>query len=234
MRCTVQRRQRLGNVAPAHAERGGQGGPGGLPEAHHDAGRWMSRGEVGGRNQPMKAFLAAVLAAILIAVGSAFALDLLDRSAANVYRTHRATCEAHERGASDRIRVACGRPPRVDAPAGRPRVRGDDDARLDDGSAASGLVDSWTTRRRATAQSRWCPARRMRRRIAPPTPRSASAPSSWPERFGTGSASGKASASPRSPGTTTGISSCTTASPGSARSVTRSIRACSPIRSPTS
>jgi hypothetical protein len=35
----------------------------------------------------MKAFVAAVLAAILIAIGSAFALDLLDRSAANVYRT---------------------------------------------------------------------------------------------------------------------------------------------------
>ena len=47
----------------------------------------MSRGAVGGRDQPMKPFLAAVLAAILIAIGSAFALDLLDRSAANVYRT---------------------------------------------------------------------------------------------------------------------------------------------------
>ena len=31
--------------------------------------------------------VAAVLAAILIAIGSAFGLDLLDRSAANVYRT---------------------------------------------------------------------------------------------------------------------------------------------------
>ena len=35
----------------------------------------------------MKAFLAAVLAAILIALGSAYALDRLDRSSANVYRT---------------------------------------------------------------------------------------------------------------------------------------------------
>jgi hypothetical protein len=35
----------------------------------------------------MKAFLAAVLAAILIAIASAFALDWLDRSSANVYRT---------------------------------------------------------------------------------------------------------------------------------------------------
>lgn len=35
----------------------------------------------------MKAFLAAIVAAILIAIGSAFALDVLDRSAANVYRT---------------------------------------------------------------------------------------------------------------------------------------------------
>lgn len=35
----------------------------------------------------MKAFLAAVVAAILIAIGSAFALSLLDRSAATVYRT---------------------------------------------------------------------------------------------------------------------------------------------------
>jgi hypothetical protein len=35
----------------------------------------------------MKAFLAAVLPAILIAIGSAFALDLLDPRAANVYRT---------------------------------------------------------------------------------------------------------------------------------------------------
>jgi quinol-cytochrome oxidoreductase complex cytochrome b subunit len=35
----------------------------------------------------MKAFLAAVVAAILIAVGSAFALDWLDRSSANVYQT---------------------------------------------------------------------------------------------------------------------------------------------------
>jgi hypothetical protein len=43
--------------------------------------------EVDGKDQHMKAFLAAVLAAILIAIGSAFALDWLDRSAANVYRT---------------------------------------------------------------------------------------------------------------------------------------------------
>jgi hypothetical protein len=35
----------------------------------------------------MKAFVAAVVAAILIAIGSALALDWLDRSAANVYRT---------------------------------------------------------------------------------------------------------------------------------------------------
>jgi hypothetical protein len=35
----------------------------------------------------MKAFLAAVLAAILIAIASAFALDWLDLSSANVYRT---------------------------------------------------------------------------------------------------------------------------------------------------
>jgi len=42
-----------------------------------------------GRSRPATRplFLAAVLAAILIALGSAFALDLLDRSAANVYRT---------------------------------------------------------------------------------------------------------------------------------------------------
>jgi hypothetical protein len=43
----------------------------------------MRRCEVGGRDQLKKAFLAA----ILIAIGSAFALDLLDRSAANVCRT---------------------------------------------------------------------------------------------------------------------------------------------------
>jgi hypothetical protein len=47
----------------------------------------MSSIEVDGRDQHMKAFLAAVLAAILIAIGSAFALDWLDRSAANAYRT---------------------------------------------------------------------------------------------------------------------------------------------------
>jgi hypothetical protein len=35
----------------------------------------------------MKAFLAAVVAAILIAFASAFALDWLDRSSANVYQT---------------------------------------------------------------------------------------------------------------------------------------------------
>ena len=35
----------------------------------------------------MKAFVAAVLAAILIAIGSAFALDWLDRSAAKVYQS---------------------------------------------------------------------------------------------------------------------------------------------------
>jgi hypothetical protein len=35
----------------------------------------------------MKAFLAAVVAAILIAVGSAFVLDSLNRSSANVYQT---------------------------------------------------------------------------------------------------------------------------------------------------
>jgi hypothetical protein len=35
----------------------------------------------------MKAFLAAVVAAIVIAVGSAFALNALDRSAANVYQS---------------------------------------------------------------------------------------------------------------------------------------------------
>jgi hypothetical protein len=36
----------------------------------------------------MKAFLAAVVAAILIAIASALALDWLDRSSANVYQTH--------------------------------------------------------------------------------------------------------------------------------------------------
>jgi quinol-cytochrome oxidoreductase complex cytochrome b subunit len=36
----------------------------------------------------MKAFLAAVVVAIVIAIGSAFALDWLDRSAADVYQTH--------------------------------------------------------------------------------------------------------------------------------------------------
>jgi quinol-cytochrome oxidoreductase complex cytochrome b subunit len=35
----------------------------------------------------MKAFLAAVVAAIVIAIGSAFALDWLDRSSANVYQS---------------------------------------------------------------------------------------------------------------------------------------------------
>ena len=35
----------------------------------------------------MKAFLAAVVAAVVIAVGSALALDWLDRSSANVYQT---------------------------------------------------------------------------------------------------------------------------------------------------
>jgi hypothetical protein len=35
----------------------------------------------------MKAFVAAVVAAILIAIGAAFALDQLDRSTANVYQT---------------------------------------------------------------------------------------------------------------------------------------------------
>ena len=35
----------------------------------------------------MKAFVAAVVAAILIAVGSALALDWLDRSSAEVYQT---------------------------------------------------------------------------------------------------------------------------------------------------
>ena len=35
----------------------------------------------------MKAFLAAVAAAVLIAIGSAFALDWLDRSTDNVYQT---------------------------------------------------------------------------------------------------------------------------------------------------
>jgi hypothetical protein len=35
----------------------------------------------------MKAFVAAVVAAILIAIGAAFALDQLDRSTADVYQT---------------------------------------------------------------------------------------------------------------------------------------------------
>ena len=35
----------------------------------------------------MKAFVAAVVAAVLIAIGSAVALDWLDRSAASVYQT---------------------------------------------------------------------------------------------------------------------------------------------------
>ncbi|HYZ25735.1 MAG TPA: hypothetical protein VE597_02400 [Geminicoccaceae bacterium] len=35
----------------------------------------------------MKAFLAAVVAAILIAIGSAFALDWLGRDSASVYQT---------------------------------------------------------------------------------------------------------------------------------------------------
>jgi hypothetical protein len=35
----------------------------------------------------MKAFLAAVAAAVLIAIGSAIALDRLDRSSAQVYQT---------------------------------------------------------------------------------------------------------------------------------------------------
>jgi hypothetical protein len=35
----------------------------------------------------MKAFLAAVVVAILIAVGSAFALNALDRSSADVYQS---------------------------------------------------------------------------------------------------------------------------------------------------
>jgi quinol-cytochrome oxidoreductase complex cytochrome b subunit len=35
----------------------------------------------------MKAFLAAVVVAIVIAIGSAFALDWLDRSTADVYQT---------------------------------------------------------------------------------------------------------------------------------------------------
>jgi hypothetical protein len=35
----------------------------------------------------MKAFLAAVVAAVLIAIGAAWALDRLDRSSANVYST---------------------------------------------------------------------------------------------------------------------------------------------------
>jgi hypothetical protein len=36
----------------------------------------------------MKAFLAAVVAAVLIAIGSAIALEWLDRSSAQVYQTH--------------------------------------------------------------------------------------------------------------------------------------------------
>lgn len=35
----------------------------------------------------MKAFLAAVVAAVLIAIGSALALDWLDRGSAQVYQT---------------------------------------------------------------------------------------------------------------------------------------------------
>ena len=35
----------------------------------------------------MKAFLAAVVVAVLLAVGAAFALDWLDRSSANVLQT---------------------------------------------------------------------------------------------------------------------------------------------------
>lgn len=35
----------------------------------------------------MKAFLAAVVVAVLLAIGAAFALDWLDRSSANVYQT---------------------------------------------------------------------------------------------------------------------------------------------------
>jgi hypothetical protein len=35
----------------------------------------------------MKAFVAAVVAAILIGIGAALALDQLDRSTANVYQT---------------------------------------------------------------------------------------------------------------------------------------------------
>jgi WD40 repeat protein len=45
-------------------------------------------------NQLMKAFLAAVLAAILIAIGSAFALDLLDRALPTSIAPHRATCDS--------------------------------------------------------------------------------------------------------------------------------------------
>ena len=37
----------------------------------------------------MNAFLAAVVVAILIALGSAFALGHLDRSTADVYQSHR-------------------------------------------------------------------------------------------------------------------------------------------------
>ena len=36
----------------------------------------------------MKAFLAAVAAAILIAIGAAFALDQLERSSSQVYQTN--------------------------------------------------------------------------------------------------------------------------------------------------
>ena len=35
----------------------------------------------------MKAFLAAVVVAILLAIGAAFALDWLDRTSANVHQT---------------------------------------------------------------------------------------------------------------------------------------------------
>jgi quinol-cytochrome oxidoreductase complex cytochrome b subunit len=35
----------------------------------------------------MKAFLAAVVVAVLLAIGAAFALDWLDRSSAKVYQT---------------------------------------------------------------------------------------------------------------------------------------------------
>jgi quinol-cytochrome oxidoreductase complex cytochrome b subunit len=37
----------------------------------------------------MKAFLAAVVVAVLLAIGAAYALDWLDRSSANVYQTDR-------------------------------------------------------------------------------------------------------------------------------------------------